>query len=297
MSVKEDFLAIQKEQEDWVDEFLKSPNASQLSDYQRENLEKMVLFLVTMAKTNEAYPNTWTGEKVVDLVVNHICKMLPEEADFFDAYPETMALFFSFLAEKKYLPKGKEIGQSLIAAKADIFQTEEQKNRLEQAITFLQDGIDEGLDFSSPKAVKNYFEKKAKESKIIDDYFEKKDAGIPITEIMEQMTPEERDILVKDMYKDVDTEFDMMDAEKGLEILERELAKGKSLEEATQSIPEALIPSVIGLLRPNMMGDSNDLSFSSTPIAPYKRKEKKVGRNAPCPCGSGKKYKRCCFRK
>ncbi len=28
--------------------------------------------------------------------------------------------------------------------------------------------------------------------------------------------------------------------------------------------------------------------------APIKRKEKKIGRNAPCPCGSGKKYKKCC---
>ena len=27
---------------------------------------------------------------------------------------------------------------------------------------------------------------------------------------------------------------------------------------------------------------------------PVKRTEKKVGRNAPCPCGSGKKYKKCC---
>lgn len=27
---------------------------------------------------------------------------------------------------------------------------------------------------------------------------------------------------------------------------------------------------------------------------PFVREEKKVGRNAPCPCGSGKKYKRCC---
>jgi preprotein translocase subunit SecA len=26
------------------------------------------------------------------------------------------------------------------------------------------------------------------------------------------------------------------------------------------------------------------------------RKGKKVGRNAPCPCGSGKKYKKCCGR-
>ncbi|MCF8029869.1 MAG: preprotein translocase subunit SecA [Desulfohalobiaceae bacterium] len=27
---------------------------------------------------------------------------------------------------------------------------------------------------------------------------------------------------------------------------------------------------------------------------PYRRKERKVGRNEPCPCGSGRKYKKCC---
>ena len=27
-----------------------------------------------------------------------------------------------------------------------------------------------------------------------------------------------------------------------------------------------------------------------------KNTEKKVGRNDPCPCGSGKKYKKCCGR-
>ena len=30
---------------------------------------------------------------------------------------------------------------------------------------------------------------------------------------------------------------------------------------------------------------------------PVRRKTKKVGRNQPCPCGSGKKYKKCCGRK
>ena len=30
------------------------------------------------------------------------------------------------------------------------------------------------------------------------------------------------------------------------------------------------------------------------PQAPYVRQEAKVGRNDPCPCGSGKKYKKCC---
>jgi preprotein translocase subunit SecA len=29
------------------------------------------------------------------------------------------------------------------------------------------------------------------------------------------------------------------------------------------------------------------------PVAPFVRQERKVGRNEPCPCGSGKKYKHC----
>jgi len=31
--------------------------------------------------------------------------------------------------------------------------------------------------------------------------------------------------------------------------------------------------------------------------APYKAATPKVGRNDPCPCGSGKKYKQCCLLK
>ncbi|MBU2884367.1 SEC-C domain-containing protein [Gilvimarinus agarilyticus] len=30
------------------------------------------------------------------------------------------------------------------------------------------------------------------------------------------------------------------------------------------------------------------------PAEPIKRTEAKVGRNDPCPCGNGKKYKKCC---
>jgi len=33
---------------------------------------------------------------------------------------------------------------------------------------------------------------------------------------------------------------------------------------------------------------------AETKKGPVKRTQKKVGRNAPCPCGSGKKYKKCC---
>ena len=40
-------------------------------------------------------------------------------------------------------------------------------------------------------------------------------------------------------------------------------------------------------------GTNKDESASK---GPYQRKEAKVGRNSPCPCGSGKKYKQCCGR-
>jgi uncharacterized protein YecA (UPF0149 family) len=31
-------------------------------------------------------------------------------------------------------------------------------------------------------------------------------------------------------------------------------------------------------------------------VVTFKREGRKVGRNEPCPCGSGKKYKKCCGR-
>ncbi|MCD8023814.1 MAG: SEC-C domain-containing protein [Lachnospiraceae bacterium] len=39
-----------------------------------------------------------------------------------------------------------------------------------------------------------------------------------------------------------------------------------------------------------------DDDFWSQPSIPYRREQPKIGRNDPCPCGSGKKYKHCCGR-
>lgn len=37
--------------------------------------------------------------------------------------------------------------------------------------------------------------------------------------------------------------------------------------------------------------------LASMPKKPFVREEPRVGRNDPCPCGSGKKYKKCCLLK
>jgi uncharacterized protein YecA (UPF0149 family) len=36
---------------------------------------------------------------------------------------------------------------------------------------------------------------------------------------------------------------------------------------------------------------------SDNPFSQPRRVEPKIGRNDPCPCGSGKKYKKCCIMK
>ena len=53
-----------------------------------------------------------------------------------------------------------------------------------------------------------------------------------------------------------------------------------------QEVPEEARPAQ------QQMVFSHGDGGSSPP--PAQRQEKKVGRNAPCPCGSGKKYKKCC---
>ena len=40
--------------------------------------------------------------------------------------------------------------------------------------------------------------------------------------------------------------------------------------------------------------DDDDFPYDE-PDLPYVRLTEKVGRNDPCPCGSGKKYKKCCL--
>jgi len=46
-----------------------------------------------------------------------------------------------------------------------------------------------------------------------------------------------------------------------------------------------------------MKENAHRFQMSTPKVETYKREKPKVGRNDPCPCGSGKKYKRCCGSK
>lgn len=40
-----------------------------------------------------------------------------------------------------------------------------------------------------------------------------------------------------------------------------------------------------------------NLTEVKRPLKPYERESAKIGRNSPCGCGSGLKFKRCCYGK
>lgn len=50
---------------------------------------------------------------------------------------------------------------------------------------------------------------------------------------------------------------------------------------------------IIGL-EPDKPEDLSDLQRMLNPTGPVQLAGKKIGRNDPCSCGSGKKYKKCC---
>jgi predicted transcriptional regulator len=61
------------------------------------------------------------------------------------------------------------------------------------------------------------------------------------------------------------------------------------------SIPSPSFPVLRDYLEKHYETDDSDSDDGYTPPQPYRKIEPDIGRNAPCPCGSGKKYKKCCM--
>ena len=67
---------------------------------------------------------------------------------------------------------------------------------------------------------------------------------------------------------------------------DRHVAHLNDVRQATTDKKEVFLSKVKEL-------EESDRSILTTPVDPIVATEEKVGRNDPCPCGSGKKYKKC----
>lgn len=63
------------------------------------------------------------------------------------------------------------------------------------------------------------------------------------------------------------------------------------------SVPESVQEEIDQFYNEKQSNEKENEYDRWFPTQPIINTEPKVGRNAPCPCGSGKKYKKCCLGK
>jgi preprotein translocase subunit SecA len=56
-------------------------------------------------------------------------------------------------------------------------------------------------------------------------------------------------------------------------------------------------PPVTGIAEQQQQAIENSQRSTDTKVEPIRNRQERIGRNDPCPCGSGKKYKNCCLRR
>jgi hypothetical protein len=88
------------------------------------------------------------------------------------------------------------------------------------------------------------------------------------------------------------TDFSLFCQEKGVEDIQGSMSDPAQMEALNAEWMETPRAAFDGKTPGEMLQE--DPSLMPQKVETYRREEPRVGRNDPCPCGSGKKYKKCC---
>jgi len=81
--------------------------------------------------------------------------------------------------------------------------------------------------------------------------------------------------------------------EQAAEDFEEQGSHLENVEFRHAEVIEAAAPAAVEVATAAMIGDAMSHSSAHATAEPFGDNVPKVGRNDPCPCGSGKKYKQC----
>lgn len=106
---------------------------------------------------------------------------------------------------------------------------------------------------------------------------------------------------VLEKHTELVTPMVLLGTEKGWKILEASGDNKRATQEAYEAIPAA-VAALHAYFQPmsgqaahaRVAGARHSGSGVPSTVLQFRRDEEKVGRNDPCPCGSGKKFKKCC---
>lgn len=141
------------------------------------------------------------------------------------------------------------------------------------------------------KVLSFYFAKAERNQNTSDLSFEFMNIGWEMIELNVKLS------ILYEMPK-IKSELDIVKAEypylaNEMKVFIDELEKSNNIMYMRNKIEKKLHPK-IGYPRGGHDADFNDDPPFFAAEEPYRRDNKKIGRNDPCPCGSGKKYKHCC---
>ncbi len=96
-------------------------------------------------------------------------------------------------------------------------------------------------------------------------------------------------MLLQRLQVRTEEEIEREEAERQRRLQSRMQLQHAAPPDLTAPVPQAAGPAVAAAGEGGAATGEPD----ATPAAPFVRGERKVGRNEPCPCGSGRKFKHC----
>lgn len=230
--------------------------------------EKAIPILLDVLRQDNQYIDFWFGDALASLVIPAI---------YFSENNTTKDLI-SFLKE----PNVSAYTKSMVSE--SLYKILYYKKEVSKAIL-----VDCGKD------IINFFIKNKNDKNIIDTEF----LGLFVSDLVDykckELLPRIKELFnleiisywvcgdYESVAKDISTEFDKNLSLKENSILEKYIQFKKDWYNDSDSF-----------FKDSYEDDDFSLENSINPTY-FLNKSKKVGRNEPCPCGSGKKYKKCCL--
>ncbi|MEZ4883441.1 MAG: SEC-C metal-binding domain-containing protein [Chitinophagales bacterium] len=288
----------------WVNDFMEDPFFKELTEEQQDHAGFAVdVFANYMYDYEKQMPEEWTVESLMSCCTEILPRKISSDEDFFEELPHILEAYFLFLDKKGYIKNGKELAKVVLEIADEIAEEGSNPDNWGMAKTFMMAAIEAGIDPTDSvevnKFISVYNNKMQASNYLMEEVVER---GRDIDRVMNELPHSQWiDILPnmlgeEEMEKYLDEDF----FQKTLDTFFEGTEKGLDVEVIMKDFSPAQQAIVLGFIKDQLHeeGHNVDEIMEVRPKGRGRivslRTTPKVGRNAPCPCGSGKKYKRCC---
>lgn len=289
-----------------IEEFEKSDFFQQLNAEAQKNAPLFTTNFVKHAGNMFDNPidlTTWESKSTLDVYSMTIItfkwgelKTLPE-GEFFisqiEQCKDSIIAFLQFLSVQRLeIPN---ISETITLIEED-YAAYISSDKMKKTIYFLSDiyssAIENGVDIYNSHKMEKFIDQKIEKLNIMNKFDDLVDK-FGMDKALQKLNPRETDIVMAELVEDNEITEDNIDVELGKKLQFETMMmqmKGDSDEKISQFIKQLSQLEQNSLFYVMQQEMKSNGTNNGIPV----RTEPKIGRNEPCPCGSGKKYKKCC---